>query len=145
MTYALMVRNLFAVSLAAVSLAYPQPPAESQVRKVLAVQVEAWNRGDIPAFVETYAPECTFVGAVMVHGRAAVLARYRKRYASPAAMGHLAFGQLNVEQLDAATAIVYGTWHLDRDTAGGGPTGGVFSLVLRSIDGVWLIVLDHTS
>jgi uncharacterized protein (TIGR02246 family) len=140
-----MVRNLVAVSLAAVSLAYPQTPAESQVHKVLAVQVEAWNRGDIPAFVETYAPECTFVGAEMVHGRAAVLARYRKRYASPAAMGHLAFGQLNVEQLDAATAIVYGTWHLDRDTAGGGPTGGVFSLVLRSIDGVWLIVLDHTS
>ncbi|MGC2662350.1 MAG: nuclear transport factor 2 family protein [Bryobacteraceae bacterium] len=138
-----MGKLLTVVALAA-SLAYAHAPAESQIRKVLAVQVDAWNRGDIPAFVKTYAADCTFVGAEVVHGRDAVLARYRKRYSTAAAMGHLAFTALNVQQLDATTAIVYGNWHLDRGAAAGGPVGGVFSLVVRSIGGAWLIVLDHT-
>jgi uncharacterized protein (TIGR02246 family) len=137
--------RLLAAWVFTVCLLYPQTAVESQVRKVLSVQVEAWNKGDIPAFVQTYAPDCIFVGTEMIHGRAAVLARYRKRYGSPAAMGHLSFDQVNVQQLEHTTAIVYGTWHLDRDKAGGGPTGGVFSLVMRSFGGVWLIVLDHTS
>lgn len=137
--------KLFAVIFLAATAAFSQQQGEARIRDVLAVQVKAWNRGDIPAFVQTYAPNCTFVGTEVIHGRNAVRERYRKRYPSPTAMGHLSFAQINVQQLDPATAIVYGTWRLDRGPAGGGSIGGVFSLVLRSMDGAWQIVLDHTS
>ncbi len=35
---------------------------ESEIQTVLNTQLEAWNRGDIPAMVNTYAPDCIFVG-----------------------------------------------------------------------------------
>jgi uncharacterized protein (TIGR02246 family) len=137
--------KLLAVLLLVTAAAFPESSAETRVREVLSIQVSAWNRGDIPGFVKTYAPNCTFVGSEVIHGRDAVLTRYRKRYSSPAAMGHLTFGEISVQQLDGNVALVYGTWHLDRGAAGGGPTGGLFSLVFQSIGGSWLIVLDHTS
>ncbi|HEX4227834.1 MAG TPA: nuclear transport factor 2 family protein [Bryobacteraceae bacterium] len=137
--------KLLAVLVVTAFVAYPQASMESRIREVLAVQVAAWNRGDIPTFVKTYAPKCTFVGSEVIHGRDAVLARYRKRYPTPAAMGHLTFGSIAAQQLSPTTAIAYGTWHLERSSNGGGPVGGIFSLVFESINGSWLIVLDHTS
>ena len=67
----------------------PSPPMTSvAIRAVLDKQVADWNRGDIPAFVQTYAEQCTFVGKTVVEGRAGVEARYRKAYPNAAAMGH---------------------------------------------------------
>ena len=60
--------------------------AESQIERVLNVQVEAWNRGDIPAFVASYAADCIFVGKEVAHGRAQLLARYKKNYPTREAM-----------------------------------------------------------
>jgi ketosteroid isomerase-like protein len=39
-------------------------------------------------------------------------------------------------------ALVHGQWKLDRQSE---PVSGNFTLVLRKIDGRWLIVHDHTS
>src|ERR1700761_4220661 len=73
--------------------------AESEIKKVLNVQIEAWNRGDIPTFVTTYAPDCIFVGKQVAHGRAQLLARYEKSYPTREAMGHLTFSALEVRLL----------------------------------------------
>ena len=117
---------------------------ESQITAVLNVQVDAWNRGDIPAFVTTYADDCVFVGKQVVHGRDQVLARYQKTYPTRQAMGHLTFSALEVHPLSGDIAVVTGEWHLDR-SGGAGNVGGLFSLVLqRRADG-WKIALDHTS
>ena len=64
---------------------------DTAIRAVLDKQVEDWNRGNIPAFVQTYAESCTFVGKTVVEGRAGVEARYRQNYPTAAAMGHLTF------------------------------------------------------
>lgn len=119
--------------------------AETQISAELSAQVQAWNRGDIPAFVQTYAEDCTFVGKQILHGRAQLLARYRKAYPSPAAMGTLSFRNLSIRPLDAQVAIAIGEWHLDRPASAGGPVGGVFSLVWRLQNGHWRIALDHTT
>ncbi|MBV9294681.1 MAG: SgcJ/EcaC family oxidoreductase [Acidobacteriaceae bacterium] len=115
------------------------------IRQVLTTQVEAWNRGDVDTFVTTYAEDCTFVGKQMLHGRANVLTRYKKAYPTPESMGKLTFENLDVRQLDEHIAIATGEWHLERSANSGGPVGGVFSLVLRSENGSWWIILDHTS
>jgi uncharacterized protein (TIGR02246 family) len=118
--------------------------AKQTIEKVLTVQVQAWNRGDIPKFVTTYAEDCIFVGKQVLQGRSKLLARYQKTYPSPESMGRLTFQNLTVRQLDAQIATAIGEWHIDRPAASGGPTGGIFSLVLQLRNGAWQIVLDHT-
>jgi len=50
--------------------AAPQVPDESAIRAAITAQTEAWNRADIPAFMQTYenSPETTFIGAHLAKG-----------------------------------------------------------------------------
>ena len=132
-----------AVFMPCLQLGAANPRAE--ISQELAVQIQTWNRGDIPGFVETYAPNCTFVGKQILHGRSQLLARYRKSYASPAAMGKLSFSNLAVEPLDDKIAVATGNWHIDRPASAGGSIGGVFSLVWQLQNANWRIVLDHST
>lgn len=117
--------------------------AESEIQAVLNTQLEAWNRGDIPALVNTYAPDCIFVGKQVAHGRAQLLARYQKAYPTRQAMGRLTFSAVEIHLLDNNVAVVAGTWHLER--SGNANIGGLFSLVLQHRAKQWKIALDHTS
>lgn len=139
-TTAFIVMALLAVSLPLVAI-----DAAGGISNELAVQVQTWNRGNIPSFVETYAPDCTFVGKQILHGRAQLLERYRKAYASRATMGTLSFSNLAIRPLDNRVAVATGNWHIDRPATAGGPVGGVFSLVWQLQGGKWRIVLDHTT
>jgi uncharacterized protein (TIGR02246 family) len=136
---------LAVVALLTASLPAQTSDAKGTIEKVLTVQVQAWNRGDIPKFVNTYAEDCTFVGKQVLQGRSKLLARYQKTYPSPESMGKLTFQNLTVRQLDPQIATAIGEWHIDRPTASGGPVGGIFSLVLQLRNGAWQIVLDHTA
>lgn len=136
---------LLAFALVVLPVVLPAADADSAIREALEDQVTAWNRGDISAFVSIYANDCTFVGKQILQGKEQLLARYKKVYPSPDAMGKLTFNGLNVRPLGKQTAVVTGEWHLERTWAGGGPVGGVFSLVWRLESGHWVIILDHTS
>lgn len=112
---------------------------------VLTAQQSAWNRGDIPAFLEGYwrSPELTFSGSDgIVRGWDNVLARYKKSYADRSEMGTLDFSQLEFRSLGAGSALVLGHWHLARTN---GDIGGVFTLVWQRFPEGWRIVHDHTS
>ncbi len=119
--------------------------AQSQIKAVLNAQVDAWNRGDIPAFIASYASDCVFVGKQVAHGRAQLQARYQKTYPTRDAMGRLSFSNLDVRLLAPDVAIVTGEWRLARSSAGGNGVGGLFSLVFHRQDNGWKIALDHTS
>jgi ketosteroid isomerase-like protein len=54
----------------------------------------------------------------------------------------LKFTQLEFTTLGDSAALVLGRWHLMRDSS---PLEGNFTLVLRRIDGNWVIIHDHTS
>ena len=118
---------------------------EDDIRDLLADQADAWSRGNLEAFVKSYAEDCTFVGKEVVKGRDKVLARYRKRYPTTAAMGKLTFRNIEVREAGERIALVTGEWHLERPASAGGATGGVFSLVMKDVDDEWRILLDHTS
>lgn len=119
--------------------------AESQIKTVLNTQLAAWNRGDVPAFVSTYAPDCIFVGKAVARGRAQLLARYQKSYPTREAMGRLSFDALEVHELTPDVAVVTGEWHIERSGAAGNGVGGLFSLVVQRQGSTWQIALDHTS
>ena len=119
------------------------------IEAVLHAQQEAWNRGDVDAFLVGYwhSPELTFSGSSGVsRGWDGVLARYKKNYPDRAAMGQLDFSQLEFRFLGPDAALVLGSWHLQRDPIkGGGDVGGVFSLVWQRFPEGWKIIHDHTS
>lgn len=128
------------------STSHPQvPDTETAIRTVLTAQLEAWNRGDIQTFMNTYAEDCTFVGRQILQGRAKLLARYQRNYPTLASMGKLSFENLMIRQLDDHIATAVGAWHIERPPSFGGPVGGVFSLILQVRDQKWQIMLDHTS
>lgn len=118
---------------------------EQQVRGLLTRQAEAWNAGNLEAFMETYwkSPDLTFSsGGQTTRGWQATLDRYRSRYCSAEKMGQLRFDNFEYYPLADSAALVLGTWHLVNSE--GNPHGN-FSLVLRKIEGQWRIVHDHSS
>lgn len=115
------------------------------IRSVLQAQQEAWNRGDIDAFMNGYArsKSTTFVSEDIVRrGWETVRDRYRKKYPDSAKMGSLTFSDLEITSLGSDAALALGRWRLKR--AQDQPHGR-FTLVFRRLPEGWRIVHDHTS
>ncbi|MCE2558283.1 MAG: DUF4440 domain-containing protein [Acidobacteria bacterium] len=109
------------------------------------MQVEAWNDGDIDGFMAGYlrSDELRFTsGSEVQYGWRQTRQRYHERYPDRAAMGTLAFENLDVRVLSEHAALVFGRFRLTRESDE--PTG-LFTLLLEQHGEQWLIVADHTS
>ena len=151
-----MKRVLVMMCLMALSLGWEsraQESDEATIRAALTAQVEAWNRADIPAFMQAYehSPDTTFIGVNIGKGYERILERYQKNYTTREQMGMLTFNDLEVRLLPgscgkAEFALVTGRFHLERTQKGESKKDdGIFSLVWRKGPQGWKIVLDHTS
>ena len=115
------------------------------IMKVLNEQDEAWNRGDIDTYMETYwkSDSLLFIGKKgPTYGWENTKNNYKKGYPDTAAMGKLSFELINVKRLSAEYYSVVGKWFLKRSV---GDIGGAFTLIFRKIKGKWLIIQDHSS
>ncbi|HXV74640.1 MAG TPA: nuclear transport factor 2 family protein [Sphingomonadales bacterium] len=118
---------------------------ESAIRAVLEAQAAAWNRADLPGFMEGYwkSDELRFAsGGSVTKGWQATFESYRRRYSTPEKMGTLAFSDLVIEILSPDAALVTRRFALARND---GPLQGVFTLIFRKFDAGWRIVYDHSS
>lgn len=116
----------------------------ARITSLLTRQAEAWNRGDLPAFMEPYwhSPDLTFSsGGKVTRGWQATYDRYLAKYPTREDMGVLTFSDLEVREVGPRAALVLGRWRLQREE----PVGGNFSLVLRRYGNRWMIIHDHTS
>jgi ketosteroid isomerase-like protein len=116
-----------------------------EVQAIMNTQSQAWNKGDLHAFMEPYwhSDSLVFLGKNgPTYGWDKTLQNYQKSYATPEAMGKLTFTLLQVNPLAADVLFVVGKWHLTRSI---GNVEGHFSLVFRKIAGKWKIVADHSS
>ena len=137
------------------SLLYAQEPnplhtatrQELNIIKVLIAQENAWNKGDLATFAAGYkdSPDTLFITHQVFRGFTGLVDEYKHDYPSKAAMGTLAYSDLEVHPLDENFAIVIGKYHLDRSKKDGGSAEGLFSLVFENTDNGWKIVLDHTT
>ena len=122
---------------------------EAEIVTLLTRQDAAWNRGDIPAFMQDYwkSEELRFAsGGDVKRGYQATLDGYLSRYPDKAAMGHLEFTQLEITTIGLQDALVFGRWTLNRTQDNSPETlGGLFSLHMRKRNGAWKIMSDHTS
>ena len=123
------------------------PPEENklQVEAVLKMQADAWNAGNIEAFMDGYAKHSSLrfaSGGNVTYGWQETLDRYKQHYPNRAAMGMLTFTDLDTTILSTDAALVFGRWRLKTDK---GEPNGLFTLLFRKRAGTWRIVADHTS
>jgi len=140
-----MKKGLLFVVLFASFLAGAQNSEEKEIRQLLSVQTESWNRGDIEGFMHTYwkSDSLMFIGkSGVTRGWQPTLDNYKKGYPDTAAMGKLAFDILSVQQLSPESFFVVGKWMLKRTI---GDLNGHYTLLLRKLKGRWVIVADHSS
>ena len=118
---------------------------ESNIRKLIQQQVDAWNEGNLEKFMETYwkSDRLSFVGSRgPTYGWQATLDNYKKGYPSKKAMGHLDLKVLDLSQIDVKTVLMIGRFELTREI---GDVAGHFTLVIQKIEGEWKIISDHSS
>ena len=119
--------------------------AGSEIKSVLRMQQDAWNRGDIDRFMNGYAHsrDTVFISEDTVRrGWETVRDRYREKYSDRAKMGVLTFSDLEIVLLSPDSAVALGRWQLQR--AKDRPHGR-FTLIFRRLPEGWRIVHDHTS
>ena len=112
---------------------------------LLAIQVEAWNEGNLEKFMETYwkSDKLSFVGSRgPTYGWQETLDNYKKGYPDKAAMGSLKFTVLSISKIDRKTVYVIGKFELTREI---GNLSGHYTLVIQKIGKEWLIISDHSS
>jgi len=126
-------------------VASEQVDASPAIKALLETQKNAWNNGSVDGFMDGYwrSPELRFAsGGNVTKGWQQTRDRYLTNYNDRSKMGRLDFSDLEVNQVSSDAAVLHGRWKLTR--AGDAPHG-LFTLVLRKIDGQWLIVSDTTT
>ena len=139
----LAVSCLVTAILGSTSLVAQSP--QSEIQAVLNAQQDAWNRGDIDAFMNGYwrSEKTVFVsGDEVTRGWQKVLDRYKKKYSDRAKMGTLTFSDLEITPLSNDSAVALGAWKLKRATD---EPHGRFTLIFRRLPEGWRIIHDHTS
>lgn len=140
-----MKQMLSVVTIVLSMATFAQSKDETEVRKVLAKQNAAWNRGDIDAFMVGYweNDSLMFIGkSGVTYGYKNTLANYKKNYPDTTVMGKLTFTLIHVEQLSSEYIHVIGNYYLTRTI---GDASGHFTLVFKKIKRTWVIISDHSS
>ncbi len=126
------------------SLPESESKTEREVRAEMKAQQDAWNRGDVEAFLSYYSesPQPTFFSnGRMLRGQSEIGALMRQRYKD--GMGQLTFGDPHFEVALPEVAVVWGEWRVQLPN--GQERRGLGTAVLRKLGGQWRIVHDHSS
>jgi uncharacterized protein (TIGR02246 family) len=133
---------------------YPREAPEvcdptKEIRVMLDESTAAWNARDLAGFIACYenSPETIYLApAQVVIGYTAIHEMYFERFANDDwfRRGVLSTSLLHVAPLGTGYALARGRYLLNGDATHGGPTSGMFSLVLRQATAGWRILADHT-
>lgn len=124
---------------------FAQSAAEKEILGILDRQTQAWNRGDLEAFMKGYweNDSLMYIGkGGVTYGYASTLNSYKKNYGDTARMGKLKFDILHVKSMGPDHYFVVGKWFLTRSA---GNVGGHYTLIFKKIKGEWVIISDHSS
>jgi ketosteroid isomerase-like protein len=121
-----------------------QTKSISEVKSSMQFQQEAWNAGNIDAFMKYYwnNDSLKFIGSKgITYGWQKTTDNYKKSYPTKEAMGELTFTLLETTQLSKEYIYIIGKWALKKEK----PVGGHFTLLWKKIKNNWVIIADHTS
>jgi uncharacterized protein (TIGR02246 family) len=129
--------------------AAPAPETRDLTRTIeaqFARSAEAWNRGDLEAFMADYARDSltSFIaGGHLRRGYDWIYRSYAPRFAPGARRDSLRFEEFSVRPLSPTLALVTARFVLSQ--AGRTTASGPFTLVMEHRAGGWKILHDHTS
>jgi ketosteroid isomerase-like protein len=118
---------------------------EQLIRDRFSQATEAWNRGDLNAYLASYwnSEETRWIsGGRISRGVESIRARYKSLYDPPEKMGKLEVKDLEIDILTNGDALVVGKWS---HTAGQLARHGVFTVHLKKVQEEWVIATDHAS
>ncbi len=119
--------------------------SKTEITTMMLQQAKDWSNGDIDAFMQGYikSDSLKFVGSKgLTYGWKNTLENYKKGYPTKEHTGTLTFNLLDFDQLTEGLFLVIGEFHLKRIV---GDANGMFSIILKRIDGEWKIIADHSS
>lgn len=119
--------------------------SKQEITAMMLQQAKDWSNGNIEAFMEGYikSDDLKFVGSRgITYGWQNTLDNYKKGYPTNEHTGTLTFNLLDFDQLAEDTFLVIGEFHLKRNV---GDAEGMFSIILKKIEGEWKIIADHSS
>ena len=118
---------------------------EVAIRNVFEDECAAWNRGDLDGYLASYwdSDKTLWVsGGSLRRGRKAIVEAYKARFSTPQQMGQITVAELEIDVLTDTDAIAFGRWMLAMEDIS---SHGFFTVQLKKIEGIWLIVSDHAS
>ncbi|HLK30732.1 MAG TPA: hypothetical protein VKT28_19295 [Puia sp.] len=137
--------NLLLCLLFVSGFVFAQSADELAIKKLMAEQTNAWNKGNIDEFMKAYwnNDSLAFIGhGGITYGYNNTLNNYKKNYNDSSKMGKLFFKLITLKKLSPEYYFITGTWFLKRSI---GDIGGYYTLLFRKIKGQWYIITDHTS
>jgi hypothetical protein len=126
-------------------IAQAQSKDEKAITQMLKAQEAAWNEGSLEKFMVGYwqNDSLMFIGKNgPTYGYNNTLANYKKGYPDTSYMGKFTSTIIGFKKLSANYYFVTGKWFLKRSV---GDSKGYYTLLLRKINGKWVIVADHSS
>lgn len=112
---------------------------------MLQAQEKEWNNGNLEAFMKGYwqNDSLLFIGKNgPKYGYTTTLENYKKGYPDTARMGKFTSTILCIKKLSREYYFVVGKWYLKRTV---GDVSGHYTLLIKKINGEWVIVADHSS
>ena len=125
----------------------PEPgPLQSQVQTLLTESSDAWNAGDLDAFMASYLkdPSTTYIGSTgLLRGYDAIRDHYAPSFEPGAARDSLRFEDLYTRPLGPGLGLAVAHYVLYRsDTT---TSTRIFTLILQQTPDGWGIVHDHSN
>lgn len=123
-----------------------QSKDEQEVRALLGARTDSWNNRDLDQFFKTYWDSDSLLyltsdGSAFGYGK--MTDYYRKLFPDTSGMGKLSTTILQVIPLHQNGFFVNGDWYLERSNQG--EAHGSYSLVIRKVKGLWVIVTEQNS
>jgi hypothetical protein len=120
----------------------------NEVKNITAMldkQLESWNMGDIDGFMRSYwnNDSVMYIGkSGVTYGYNNILEKYKKGFPDTSSMGKLSFDILQLKEISPENYFVLGKYTVTRNK---GVLQGHFTLIVKKINGQWVIVSDHSS
>jgi uncharacterized protein (TIGR02246 family) len=149
----MLAGSLCAVLFAAPAVAQSSDPLFTATRqqldvvKIILAQQNAWNKGDLDAYLSHYkdAPDTQAVLANLVRGIDAVRSAYKQNFPNKDSMGTIEDTDIEVRALGDNYALATGKYHLNRPKKSGGPVEGTFMEIFEKTANGWQIIFSQST
>lgn len=117
------------------------------VVKIILAQQNAWNKGDLDAYLSHYkdAADTQAVLANLVRGVDNIRSAYKQNFPNKDSMGTIEDTDIEVKALGDSYALATGKYHLNRSKKSGGPIEGTFMELFEKTQAGWQIIFSQST